>query len=94
MHINEGGYYVIESSSEAQNEMYILRVLPRMEWAPQNMIPAETLAVHADMCMWNDQWIDSYFTREALQKEIDLFESEREKNRQRLVSYGELVSDS
>lgn len=92
MVIEIGNYYVCETNQNGIHEMYIVRVLPPKEWSPEEMHVTETLAVHADMAMWNNDWLDSYLTRAATTEEIMLFDAEREKNISKLLSFGEVVT--
>lgn len=92
MVIEVGNYYVKESDQDGLKELYIMRVLPPKDWSLEGMHFTETLAVHADMAMWHNDWLDSYLTRTATPEEIMLFENERKKNNSKLQSFGEIVA--
>lgn len=89
MQIEEGKYYTNISG----NETYIMLVIPRRQTLPEGMHSTETLAVHADMSMWTNDWLDEYFKREATEEEVQLFETTKQQRigLASLPSYGQAV---
>jgi hypothetical protein len=91
MKIETGRYYVLQSTEEAQNEKYIMLVLPRPDYLPEQLYRTETLGIH-NMTMWQNDWLEEYFHREADPTEVETFVSERNKHGERLQGIGELVT--
>lgn len=91
MQIETRRYYVIQSTEEAQGDKYIILVLPRPDYLPEQLHRTETLGIH-NMTMWQNDWLEEYFHREADSVEVELFVAERKKYGERLQGIGELVS--
>jgi hypothetical protein len=92
MKIETGKYYVLQSTEEGhEHEKYIMLVLPKTYSLPEHIYRTETLAIH-NMKMWENDWIESYFHREASPAEIEFFVSERAKFGVDLQGVGEMVT--
>ena len=92
--IEKGLFYVMESSEEGWDEKYIMHVLPQPDYLPEQIIRTETLAIHADMRMWQNDWVKEYFRREATPDEVALFQSERAKYGNKLQGISEMITGS
>lgn len=77
MRIDEGNFYVRESQELETPEKYILLVVPRKETTPAGIYCTETLAVHADMSLFSNDWVESFLERKATPEEIALFNEVR-----------------
>jgi hypothetical protein len=92
MNIETGKYYVLQSTEEDWDEKYIMHVLPKTYNLPEHIFKTDTLAIHCDMRMWQNDWIKDFFQREASEEEIELFKRERAKHGDNLQGVGEMVT--
>lgn len=92
--IEEELYYVMKSSEDGWDEKYIMHVLPQPYTLPEQIIRTETLAIHSNMRMWQNDWVKEYFRREATPDEVALCQCERAKYGNKLQDVGEMVTGS
>lgn len=92
MKIEVGRYYTLNTTEEGfEHEKYVMLVLPRSDSLPEQQHRTETLGLH-NLTMWQNDWLEEYFQREANQEEVDLFQTERLKYDDKLQGIGEMVS--
>lgn len=92
MIIEVGQYYANDNKDDGANETCIMLIVPRRPFLPEQLYATETLAIHSNMRMWNNDWLEQYIQRQATPEEIALFISERKKYGDTLPGFGEMLT--